>query len=316
MCGVVGVKPTYGGVSRYGMVAFSSSLDQAGTFGRTVLDAATLHAAVAGHDPRDGTSVDAPVPAVVGAALDGARGDLAGLRVGVVDELGGPEHAEGFEEGVLQRMREAFVLLEAAGAEIRQVSWPSAALSLPAYYLIACSEASSNLARFDGVRFGPRTDGPTATAMTALTREAGFGPETKRRMMLGTYALSAGYYDAYYGTAQKVRTLVRDQVSALFSEVDVLVSATSPTVAFALGERVEDPVSMYRADLCTIPASLAGLPAASVPIGTSDGLPVGMQVMAPTLADDRVYRFAAALEARVADRDGGPFLDRLPDLVA
>ncbi len=318
--GLVGHKPTYGSVSRYGLIAFSSSLDQAGPMARTVLDAALLHEAIGGHDPRDSTSIDAPPPVLAEAARRGAEGDLSGLRVGVVRELGGEGHSDGNEPGVLAAFGAAVDRLAGLGAEIVEVSCPAFDLALPAYYLIAPSEASSNLARFDGVRFGLRVgdDGVNhLDTVMALTREAGFGPEVKRRIILGTYALSAGYYEAYYGQAQKVRTLIlRDFVAAWEGRdgagVDVLVSPTTPTVAFPIGARVDDPLAMYAADLCTLPASLAGVPAISVPCGLSEGLPVGLQVMAPTLADDRCYRVAAALEARQDAERGRRFLDQLP----
>jgi aspartyl-tRNA(Asn)/glutamyl-tRNA(Gln) amidotransferase subunit A len=294
--GIVGHKPTYGGVSRYGLVAFSSSLDQAGPLTRTTLDAALLHEVMAGHDPCDSTSIDAPVPPVVAAARLGGTGDLSGLRVAVVKELSG----EGYEPGVEVATRDALARLEKLGATVHEVSCPSFAYALPAYYLIAPSEASSNLARFDSVRYGLRVgdDGVRSLEeVMSLTREAGFGAEVKRRIILGTYALSSGYYDAYYGQAQKVRTLIGRDFAAAFANADVLVSPSTPTVAFPLGARTDDPLAMYAADLCTLPASLAGLPAISVPSGLSEGLPVGLQVMAPALADDRCYRVAAALEA-------------------
>ena len=315
LTGLVGHKPTYGAVSRYGLIAFSSSLDQAGPMARTVLDAAVLHEAIGGHDPRDSTSIDAPVPVLVAAARDGARGELAGLRVGVVRELGGDGHTDGYDAGVLDRVRETVELLAGMGAEVREVSCPAFDLALPAYYLIAPSEASSNLARFDGMRFGLRVgdDGSRSLEeVMSLTREQGFGPEVKRRIVLGTYALSAGYYDAYYGQAQKVRTLIGRDFTAAFEGVDVLVSPTSPTVAWPVGARVDDPLAMYAADLCTLPASLAGVPAISVPCGLSEGLPVGLQVMAPALADDRCYRVAAAVEAAL----GAPLTDRLVERAA
>jgi aspartyl-tRNA(Asn)/glutamyl-tRNA(Gln) amidotransferase subunit A len=314
--GLVGHKPTYGSVSRYGLIAFSSSLDQAGPMARTVLDAALLHEVIGGHDPRDSTSIDAPLPPLAECARRGAAGDLAGLRVGVVRELGGEGHAEGYEPGVLARFAEAVALLEGMGAEVREVSCPAFDLALPAYYLIAPSEASSNLARFDGVRYGLRVgdDGEhDLDTVMALTREQGFGPEVKRRIILGTYALSSGYYEAYYGQAQKVRTLIGRDFNAAFADCDVLVSPTTPTVAFPLGARVDDPLAMYAADLCTLPASLAGLPAISVPCGLSDGLPVGFQVMAPALADDRCYRVAAALEAAQDAARGHRLLDEVAD---
>jgi aspartyl-tRNA(Asn)/glutamyl-tRNA(Gln) amidotransferase subunit A len=315
--GLVGHKPTYGSVSRYGLIAFSSSLDQAGPMARTVLDAALMHEVSGGHDPRDSTSIDAPLTGLADAARAGAAGELRGLRVGVVRELGGDGHTDGYEPGVLARTREAVDVLAGLGAEVVEVSCPSFDLALPAYYLIAPSEASSNLARYEGVRFGLRVgdDGSRdLDEVMALTREAGFGPEVKRRIILGTYALSSGYYDAYYGQAQKVRTLITREFTAAFADVDVLVSPTMPTVAFPLGTRVDDPIAMYAADLCTLPASLAGLPAISVPSGLSDGLPVGLQIMAPALADDRCYRVAAALEAAQDAARGHRLLDELPDL--
>ncbi|WP_127782661.1 Asp-tRNA(Asn)/Glu-tRNA(Gln) amidotransferase subunit GatA [Rhodococcus sp. X156] len=296
--GTVGVKPTYGGVSRYGLVACASSLDQGGPCGRTVLDTALLHEVIAGHDPRDSTSIDAPVPAVVEAALQGASGDLTGVRVGVVRELQGDSYAP----GVLSSFHAAVAQLEALGAEVVEVSCPSFAYALASYYLILPSEVSSNLARFDAMRYGLRVgdDGShSAEEVMALTREAGFGAEVKRRIMIGTYALSAGYYDAYYGQAQKVRTLIIRDFQAAYQKADVLVSPTSPQTAFRLGERVDDPLAMYLMDLCTIPTNLAGDAAMSLPSGLSDddGMPVGLQIMAPALADDRLYRVGAAYEA-------------------
>ena len=310
--GTVGVKPTYGGVSRYGLVAFSSSLDQGGPCARTVLDAALLHEVIGGHDPLDSTSIDAPVPAVVEAAR---HGDVRGMRIGVVRELAG----EGFQAGVEQRFAEAVALLEDLGAEVHEVSCPSFAYALPAYYLIAPSECSSNLARFDAMRYGLRVgdDGTrSAEEVMAITRAAGFGAEVKRRIILGTYALSSGYYDAYYGSAQKVRTLIARDFEAAYETVDVLVSPTTPTTAFRIGERADDPLAMYLADLCTIPSNLAGGAAMSVPCGLApeDGLPVGLQVMAPAMADDRLYRVGAAVEAAFLDRWGHPLLDEAPEL--
>lgn len=307
--GTVGVKPTYGGVSRYGMVAFSSSLDQGGPCARTVLDAALLHEVIAGHDPLDSTSIDAPVPSVVQAAREGGNGDLSGVKVGVVRELSG----EGYQAGVLASFEAAVAQLRELGAEVVEVSCPNFSYSLPAYYLIAPSECSSNLARFDAMRYGLRVadDGErSAEEVMSASREAGFGPEVKLRIMLGTYALSAGYYDAYYGSAQKVRTLVARDFTAAFEQVDVLVSPTTPSTAFRLGERTDDPLAMYLADLCTIPANLAGNAAMSVPSGLSDdGLPVGLQIMAPALADERLYRVGAAYEVA-----RGPVLDKMPEL--
>ncbi len=313
--GTVGVKPTYGGVSRYGLVAFSSSLDQAGPAARTVLDSALLHAVIAGHDPRDSTSIDAPVPAVVEAARAGAGPDgLRGMRIGVVRELGG----EGYQAGVEARFAEGVALLQERGADVVEVSCPSFTYALPAYYLIAPSECSSNLARFDGMRYGLRVGDDSersAEQVMALTRGQGFGAEVKRRIMIGTYALSSGYYDAYYGQAQKVRTLISRDVASAFESVDVLVSPTTPTTAFPIGERVDDPLAMYKADLCTIPANLAGIAAGSFPCGLADedGLPVGFHVMAPAMADDRLYRIGAALEAALTDQWGGPLSTLVPD---
>ncbi|SCK34719.1 Asp-tRNA(Asn)/Glu-tRNA(Gln) amidotransferase subunit GatA [Streptomyces sp. WMMB 322] len=310
--GTVGVKPTYGGVSRYGMVAFSSSLDQGGPCARNVLDAALLHSVIAGHDELDSTSIDQPVPDVVTAARNG---DVAGLRVGVVKEFRG----EGYQAGVLQRVDETVELLRELGAEVVEVSCPSFTKALAAYYLIAPSECSSNLARFDAMRYGLRVgdDGTrSAEEVTALTRAAGFGDEVKRRVMLGTYALSSGYYDAYYGSAQKVRTLIKRDFERAFGEVDVLVSPTTPTTAFPIGERADDPMAMYLADLCTIPSNLAGNAAMSVPCGLApeDGLPVGLQIIAPAMADDRLYRVGAALEAAHQARWGHPLLEEAPSL--
>jgi aspartyl-tRNA(Asn)/glutamyl-tRNA(Gln) amidotransferase subunit A len=309
--GIVGHKPTYGGVSRYGLIAFSSSLDQAGPFGRTVLDAALLHQVMGGHDPLDSTSIPQSVPPVVAAAREGAQADLSGVRIAVVRELGG----EGYQPGVLAAFQEAVATLRDLGATVLEVSCPHFDYALAAYYLIAPSECSSNLARFDAVRYGLRVgdDGNRSLEeVMSLTREAGFGPEVKRRIMIGTYALSSGYYDAYYGQAQKVRTLISGDFAAAFEQADVLVSPSSPFVAFGLGERVDDPMAMYVNDLCTLPASLAGTPAISVPCGLSDGLPVGLQVMAPALADDRCYRVAAAFEAAYVRANGRL---QAPDLV-
>ncbi|WP_424556339.1 Asp-tRNA(Asn)/Glu-tRNA(Gln) amidotransferase subunit GatA [Streptacidiphilus pinicola] len=310
--GTVGVKPTYGSVSRYGLIAFSSSLDQGGPCARTVLDAALLHEAIAGWDPMDSTSINAPVPAVVAAAR---QADVKGMRVGVVTEFGG----EGYQAGVMQRFHESVELLRSLGAEIVEISCPSFTYALPAYYLIAPSECSSNLARFDAMRYGLRVGDNgerSAEEVTALTREAGFGPEVKRRIMLGTYALSSGYYDAYYGSAQKVRTLITRDFDRAFADVDVLISPTTPTTAFPIGERADDPMAMYLADLCTIPSNLAGNAAMSVPCGLApeDNLPVGLQIIAPALADDRLYRVGAAVEAALNDKWGHPLLEEAPAL--
>ncbi|HYN93674.1 MAG TPA: Asp-tRNA(Asn)/Glu-tRNA(Gln) amidotransferase subunit GatA [Pilimelia sp.] len=296
--GTVGAKPTYGGTSRYGLIAFSSSLDTPGPCARTVQDAALLHAVIGGHDPYDSTSIPAAVPAVVEAARRGAGGDLSGVRLGLVREFAG----EGAEPGVMTAFRDAVGALTKLGAEVVEVSCPHFEYALPAYYLIAPSECSSNLARFDGVRYGLRVgdDGQRSLEeVMSLTREAGFGPEVKRRIILGTYALSSGYYDAYYGQAQKVRTLITRDFTAAFEQVDVLLSPTTPFVAFPLGARTDDPYQMYLADLYTIPTNLYGGPAISVPCGLSEGLPVGLQIMAPTMADDRMYRVAAALESAI-----------------
>ena len=310
--GTVGVKPTYGGVSRYGMVAFSSSLDQGGPCARTVLDTALLHSVIAGHDELDSTSVAQPVPDVVEAARSG---EVRGMRVGVVREFRG----EGYQDGVIQRFDESVELLRELGAEIVEISCPSFTKGLAAYYLIAPSECSSNLARFDAMRYGLRVgdDGShSAEEVTALTREAGFGDEVKRRIMLGTYALSSGYYDAYYGSAQKVRTLITRDFEKAFEQVDVLVSPTTPTTAFPIGERVDDPMAMYLADVCTLPSNLAGNAAMSLPCGLApeDGLPVGLQIIAPAMADDRLYRVGAAVEAAYQARWGHPLLEEAPSL--
>jgi aspartyl-tRNA(Asn)/glutamyl-tRNA(Gln) amidotransferase subunit A len=296
--GTVGAKPTYGGTSRYGLIAFSSSLDTPGPCARNVLDAALLHEVIAGHDPRDSTSIPAPVPDVVAAARAGASGDLTGVKIGLVREFSG----DGAEPGVMSAFTETVEALTKLGAEVIEVSCPHFLYALPAYYLIAPSECSSNLARFDGVRFGLRAgdDGQRSLEeVMSITREAGFGPEVKRRIIIGTYALSSGYYDAYYGQAQKVRTLITRDFTSAFEQVDVLVSPTTPFVAFELGSRTSDPYQMYLADLYTIPTNLYGGPAISVPCGLSEGLPVGFQIMAPTLGDDRMYRVAAAVESAV-----------------
>jgi aspartyl-tRNA(Asn)/glutamyl-tRNA(Gln) amidotransferase subunit A len=295
----VGVKPTYGTVSRYGLIACASSLDQGGPCARTVLDTALLHQVIAGHDPRDSTSVNTAVPDVVAAARAGAVGDLKGVRVGVVKQL---HRGEGYQRGVLSSFDAAVDQLTALGAEVVEVDCPHFDHSMAAYYLILPSEVSSNLARFDAMRFGLRVgdDGThSAEEVMAMTRAAGFGPEVKRRIMIGTYALSAGYYDAYYNQAQKVRTLIARDLDAAYERVDVLVSPATPTTAFPLGEKVDDPLAMYLFDLCTLPLNLAGHCGMSVPSGLSpdDGLPVGLQIMAPALADDRLYRVGAAYEA-------------------
>ena len=294
----VGVKPTYGTVSRYGLVACASSLDQGGPCARTVLDAALLHQVIAGYDAKDSTSINAEVADVVGAAQAGAAGDLRGIRIGVVRQLRG----DGYQPGVLASFAAAVEQLTALGAEVTEVDCPHFDDALAAYYLILPSEVSSNLARFDAMRFGLRVgdDGThSAEEVMALTRAAGFGAEVKRRIMIGTYALSSGYYDAYYNQAQKVRTLIARDLDQAYQSVDVLVSPATPTTAFRLGEKVDDPLAMYLFDLCTLPLNLAGHCGMSVPSGLSadDNLPVGLQIMAPALADDRLYRVGAAYEA-------------------
>ena len=290
LCGVVGLKPTYGLVSRYGLIAFASSLDTVGTFTRSVRDAAVLLGAIAGKDPRDATSLDAPIPDY----LDGLEGGVDGLRIGVVAEALG----EGVETGVRDAVQASIDRLAALGAEVDDASLPHAGHTLPAYYLIAPSEASSNLARYDGVRYGFRAEGGAdSVEMMSLTRGQGFGPEVKRRIMLGTYALSAGYYEAYYGQAQKVRTLIIRDYEQAFERFDVLISPTSPTTAFRIGERADDPLAMYLSDIFTIPANLAGVPAITVPCGFDEaGLPVGLQFTAPVLGEQVLLRAAAALE--------------------
>ncbi|MEV5002605.1 Asp-tRNA(Asn)/Glu-tRNA(Gln) amidotransferase subunit GatA [Nocardioides sp. LML1-1-1.1] len=315
--GTVGVKPTYGGVSRYGLVALANSLDQVGPVTRTVLDSALLHELIGGHDPLDSTSVDAPVGAYVQAAQQGATGDLAGLKVGVIKELAGDPSTgsggPGWQQGVLSRFAETVDLLKELGAEVTEISCPTFVHAMATYYLILPAECSSNLAKFDAMRYGLRVvpeGDPSAEAVMKATRDAGFGDEVKRRIMIGTYALSSGYYDAYYGQAQKVRTLISRDFAAAFEQVDVLVSPTSPTTAFPLGEKLDDPLAMYLQDLATIPANLAGVPGISVPAGLADedGLPVGFQVLAPALADDRLYRVGAAVETALTARWGGPIL--------
>ena len=320
--GTVGVKPTYGGVSRYGLVALANSLDQAGPVTRTVLDAAMLHDVIGGHDLRDSTSIKTDWPSFTEAARTGATGDLSGVKVGVITELAG----EGWQPGVMSRFTETVELMVRAGAEVVEVSCPSFVHALAAYYLILPAEASSNLAKFDAMRYGLRVvpevgaNGaqPSAEEVMRATRDAGFGDEVKRRIILGTYALSSGYYDAYYGQAQKVRTLISRDFQAAFEQVDVLASPTAPTTAFRLGEKLDEPMAMYLNDLATIPANLAGVPGISVPNGLADedGLPSGFQVLAPALADDRLYRVGAAVEALHEEQWGGPLLDRAPDLSA
>ena len=291
LCGVVGVKPTYGAVSRYGLIAFASSLDQIGPFSTTVADSAALLEAIGGHDPRDSTSVQEPAPSLTSVLDEG----VDGLRIGIVREL-----MEGIDADVLARVHAAAEALTAAGAKVEEVSVPATIYGLSAYYLIAPAEASSNLARYDGVRYGLRVDADDITQMYGATRAAGFGAEVKRRIMLGTYALSAGYYDAYYGQAQRVRTLIIRDFDAAYKQFDALLSPTAPTTAFAFGAKTENPLAMYLSDVCTIPSNLAGHPAMSVPFGSGDdGLPVGVQVMANALQEPTMFRVAAALEASV-----------------
>ena len=307
--GTVGVKPTYGAVSRYGLVAFSSSLDQAGPCARTVLDTAYLHEVIAGYDPMDSTSINAPVPPVVAAAKSG---DVKGMKIGVIKELQG----EGYQPGVLKRFEESLEELAKLGAEIVEVSCKYFDYALAAYYLIAPSECSSNLARFDAMRYGIRTGEGSAEDVMNATRQAGFGKEVKRRIILGTYALSSGYYDAYYGSAQKVRTLILRDFENAFTKADVLVSPTAPTTAFKIGEKANDPIAMYLNDIATIPTNLAGVCGMSVPSGLADedGLPAGFQIMAGAMQDDRLYKVGAALEQALLTKWGKPILANAPQL--
>jgi aspartyl-tRNA(Asn)/glutamyl-tRNA(Gln) amidotransferase subunit A len=292
LCGVVGLRPTYGTVSRYGIVAFASSLDQVGPIAKTVRDCALLHRIIAGRDPLDSTTVELPEPIEVP-----EMEDLKGLRVGVPKEL---NEADGIESGVSEIVNRTIELARELGAEVGECSLPrSVEFGLPCYYLIAPSEASSNLARYDGVRYGLRVENGDVRTMYERTRDAGFGDEPKRRIMLGTYALSAGYYDAYYGQAQKVRTVIRDEHAAAFEGFDVLVSPTSPTVAFELGARTENPLAMYAADLLTIPSNMAGLPGLSIPCGLSEGLPVGFQLIGPQFSENVLFRAGHALERAI-----------------
>ncbi|HSO01223.1 MAG TPA: amidase family protein, partial [Gaiellaceae bacterium] len=314
--GSVGVKPTYGGVSRYGAIALASSLDQVGPVSRSVLDAALLHDVIGGHDPRDSTSLKDAWPCFADAARAGRDSrSLKGVRVGVVKELNG----EGFQAGVRSRFAESLEIMAAAGAEIVEVSAPHFEYAIAAYYLILPAEASSNLAKYDSVRFGMRVSpagGGTVEDVMAATREAGFGDEVKRRIILGTYALSAGYYDAYYGSAQKVRTLIQRDFDAAFGQVDVLVSPSAPTTAFKLGEKLDDPLAMYLNDITTIPANLAGVPGMGLPMGLApeDGLPTGLQIMAPARQDARLYSVGGAFEALLEDKWGHTLLSQAPRL--
>ena len=312
LTGIVGVRPTYGAVSRYGLIAYSSSLDQAGPFGRTVLDTAMLHEVMAGYDAHDATSINAPVPAVVAAAKSG---NVKGMKIGVIKQLQG----EGYQKGVQTRFTESLDLLASLGAEIVEVDCPSFEFALAAYYLIAPSECSSNLARFDAMRYGLRTgdvNGASAEAVMAATRDAGFGREVKRRIILGTYALSSGYYDAYYGSAQKIRTLIIEDYAKAFTKADVLVSPTAPTTAYKIGEKVDDPMAMYLGDVATIPVNLAGICGMSLPAGLAeeDNLPVGFQIMAPAMQDQRLYQAGAALESALSSQWGGNLITKAPAL--
>ncbi|WP_120003603.1 Asp-tRNA(Asn)/Glu-tRNA(Gln) amidotransferase subunit GatA [Nesterenkonia muleiensis] len=309
--GTVGTKPTYGSVSRYGAIAMASSLDQIGPVARTVEDAALLHELIGGYDPKDSTSLHQEVPAF---STHAAAHDVTGLRIGVIKQLQG----EGYQTGVLARFQESLEALRAAGAQIVDVDCPSFDYALGAYYLIMPSEASSNLARYDGVRYGSRVlpeEGPlTMERVMGATRAAGFGEEVKRRIILGTYALSAGYYDAYYGSAQKIRTLIQRDFDAAFEAADVLISPTAPTVAFPLGAKLDDPLAMYLNDVATIPANLAGVPGISVPGGLSEGLPVGIQFLAPSKQDARVYHAGGALEKLLNDDSGVPLWAQVPEV--
>ena len=309
--GTVGVKPTYGGVSRYGLVAFSSSLDQAGPCARTVLDAAYLHEAIGGYDRMDSTSINQPTPPVVAAAKDG---NIKGMKIGVIKELQG----DGYQAGVLKLFNQSLELLASLGAEIVEVSCKYFDYALAAYYLIAPSECSSNLARFDAMRYGIRVGEGSAEEVMNATRQLGFGREVKRRIILGTYALSSGYYDAYYGSAQKVRTLISRDFDNAFNQADVLVSPTAPTTAFKIGEKANDPIAMYLNDIATIPTNLAGIGGMSIPSGLAeeDGLPAGFQIMAPAMQDDRMYRVGAALESALLSKWGKPILENAPLLGA
>lgn len=310
--GSVGAKPTYGAVSRYGLIALASSLDQVGPVTNTVLDAALLQDVISGHDPHDSTSL----PESLGSMADAVRAaDFKGLRVGVVKQLS----SDGFQPGVKKCFDDTISKLTAEGVEVVEVDCPSFEYSVAAYYLILPAEASSNLARFDSVRFGLRVEpegNPTIERVMAATREAGFGPEVKRRIILGTYALSSGYYDAYYGSAQKVRTLIQQDLENAFSKVDVLLTPTAPTTAFKIGEKVNDPLAMYLNDIATIPANLAGIPGMSVPNGLAeeDGLPSGVQILAPAKQDARMYQVAALIEMLYVNQWGAPLISQAPGL--
>jgi aspartyl-tRNA(Asn)/glutamyl-tRNA(Gln) amidotransferase subunit A len=317
LTGTVGMKPTYGGVSRYGAIALASSLDQVGPVSRTVLDSALVHDIIGGHDPHDSTSIPDEWTSFADAARRGARGEsLKGLRVGVIKEL----DTDGIQAGVLARFHETLRMLAAEGAEIVEVSMPNIEYAVAAYYLILTAEASSNLAKFDSVRFGLRvtpSGNPTVEDVMSATREVGFGDEAKRRIILGTYALSAGYYDAYYGSAQKVRTLIQRDFAAAFGQADVLVSPTAPTTAWEIGAKLDDPLAMWLSDITTIPVNMAGIPGMSIPIGLADedNLPVGLQLMAPAREDAKLYEVGAAVEALLDAHRGKPFHALTPNYV-
>ena len=293
LCGVVGVKPTYGRVSRYGLVAFASSLDQVGPFANTVSDAALTLEVISGHDPRDSTSIPEKPLEISGFLNQG----IEGMRIGVIEELSG-KGLEGISPDVSSRVEEAIKVFSNAGATVESASVPASIYGLSAYYVIAPAEASSNLARYDGIRFGPRVEASTTAETMTATRTKGFGDEVKRRIMLGTYALSAGYYDAYYGKSQRVRTLIMNDFAKAYEKFDILISPTAPTTAFPLGDKTADPMQMYLQDVCTIPSNLAGHPAMSVPFGFGeDGMPIGIQILAPAMAEREMFQAAKVLES-------------------
>jgi aspartyl-tRNA(Asn)/glutamyl-tRNA(Gln) amidotransferase subunit A len=313
--GTVGFKPTYGGVSRYGVIALASSLDQVGPVSRSVVDAALLHDVISGHDPHDSTSIQRPWDSMLDVAVrSAAEPDLTGVKLGRVKQL----DSDGFQSGVQQRFHELLELASSYGAEIIDIDAPHFDYAVAAYYLILPAEASSNLAKYDSVRFGLRVTpegGATVEDVMAATREAGFGDEVKRRIILGTYALSAGYYDAYYGKAQKVRTLIQRDFAEAFSKVDALITPTAPTTAFRFGEQLDNPLTMWANDMTTIPANLAGVPGLALPMGLApdDGLPVGAQLMAPAYEDHRLFDIGAALEALIVQRDGTHVSSLVPE---
>ena len=293
LCGVVGVKPTYGRVSRYGLVAFASSLDQVGPFANTVSDAALTLEVISGHDPRDSTSIPEKPLEISGFLNQGVEG----MRIGVIEELSG-KGLEGISPDVSSKVEEAIKVFSNAGATVESASVPASIYGLSAYYVIAPAEASSNLARYDGIRFGPRVEASTTAETMTATRTKGFGDEVKRRIMLGTYALSAGYYDAYYGKSQRVRTLIMNDFAKAYEKFDILISPTAPTTAFPLGDKTADPMQMYLQDVCTIPSNLAGHPAMSVPFGFGeDGMPIGIQILAPAMAEREMFQAAKVLES-------------------